>query len=636
MNMPHATSPAVADSAASPAVKSAIHGTDTLVPSLDGDYQRGVSALWRVLRMALRYRVRFPAAVLAVIAAGVFQLLIPRYLGEAIDQALGFLSGTQAAGGVTAAQAQAALVTSALLVLGIAVMRGVFTLAHNYLAESIGQSFGYELRLAFFEKLQRLSFSYHDRIHSGDLITRGMLDIEGVRRFIETGIMRLFQLAVLIGLGAWLYMGQDLVLGLLCVSFVPFAVWRGTVFRLRVRALWRDFQERMSVLTRIMEENLAGIRVVRAFSAQSHELDKFDEWQRRTLEPAVESVKVRYLNTSMMTCAYFIAMGLVLWYGGLRVIHGHITIGELTQFLVFMTVLQMPVRQVGLVINGFARASVSGARMFEILDIEPAIRDRPGAANLTVTNADLVFDNVSFSYAGFPGEHTVEGISFTVRAGQTLGIVGPPGSGKSTIAHLIPRFYDVTGGRITIDGQDIRDVTLDSLRAQVGVVQQDTFLFKTEVRENVAYGDPTAEDDRVVDAADTAQLHDYVAGLPEGYDTLVGERGVSLSGGQRQRLSIARSVLLTPRIIVFDDSTAAIDAGTELRIREALKDLNRSRATIIISHRLSSLMHADEILFLEAGRIVERGSHAALLAQGGRYRRLFDLQMGAAKENAVA
>jgi ATP-binding cassette subfamily B protein len=253
-----------------------------------------------------------------------------------------------------------------------------------------------------------------------------------------------------------------------------------------------------------------------------------------------------------------------------------------------------------------------------------------------VSNAELVFDNVSFSYTGFPGEHAIEGVSFAVRAGETLGIVGPPGSGKSTIAHLIPRFYDVTAGRITIDGQDIRDVTLDSLRAQVGVVQQDTFLFKTEVRENVAYGDPTAEDDRVVEAADTAQLHDYVAGLPEGYDTLVGERGVSLSGGQRQRLSIARSVLLTPRVIVFDDSTAAIDAATELRIREALKELNRTRATIIISHRLSSLMHADEILFLDAGRVLERGSHAALLAQGGRYRRLFDLQMGAARENALA
>ena len=248
----------------------------------------------------------------------------------------------------------------------------------------------------------------------------------------------------------------------------------------------------------------------------------------------------------------------------------------------------------------------------------------------------MAFENVSFSYQGFQSEHTVEGISFRVKAGQTLGIVGPPGSGKSTIAHLIPRFYDVTAGRITVDGQDIRDVTLDSLREQVGVVQQDTFLFKTEVRENVSYGEPGAEDDRVVEAADTAQLHDYVAGLPAGYDTLVGERGLSLSGGQRQRLSIARSVLLTPRVIVFDDSTAAIDAGTELRIRDSLKELNRTRATIVISHRLSSLMHADEILFLEDGRIVERGSHEAMLAQNGRYRRLFDLQMGAARDNAHA
>jgi ATP-binding cassette subfamily B protein len=634
MNKARASSQAATSPVAGPAAGSTIHGTDTLVPSLDGDYARGVNALWRVLRMALGYRVRFPAAVLAVIGAAVFQLLIPRFLGRAVDHATGLLAGAHGAGATEVARA--ALMTSALLVLGTAVMRGLFTLTHNYLAESIGQSFGYELRLAFFQKLQRLSFSYHDRIHSGDLITRGMLDIEGVRRFIETGIMRLFQLAVLVGLGAYLYMGQDLLLGFLCVSFVPFAVWRGTVFRLKVRALWREFQERMSVLTRIMEENLAGIRVVRAFSAQQHELDKFDDWQRRTLEPAVESVRVRYFNTSMMTFSYFLAMGLVLWLGGLRVIGGQITIGELTQFLVFMTVLQMPVRQVGLVINGFARASVSGARMFEILDIEPAIRDQPGARDLAVSTAQLAFENVSFSYGGFPGEHAVADISFTVGAGRTLGIVGPPGSGKSTIAHLIPRFYDVTSGRITIDGQDIREVTLDSLRAQVAVVQQDTFLFKTEVRENVAYGDPTADDDRVVDAADTAQLHDYVAGLPEGYDTLVGERGVSLSGGQRQRLSIARSVLLAPRIIVFDDSTAAIDAGTELRIRDALKALNRSRATIIISHRLSALMHADEILFLDAGRVVERGSHGELLAQSGRYRRLFDLQTGVARQNADA
>jgi ATP-binding cassette subfamily B protein len=603
---------------------------DTLVASIDGDYSAGAQALIRVLRMALRYKVRFPLAVLTVIAAGLFQLLIPRYLGQAVDHATGMLTST----GASLDAAREALVWAALLVVAVAILRGAFTLAHSYLAESIGQSLGYQLRLAFFEKLQRLSFSYHDRIHSGDLITRGMLDIEGVKRFIEAGVIRIFLLIVLVGVGAWMYMGSDPLLGMLCVSFVPFAIWRGLVFRLRVRALWRELQERMSILTRVMEENLGGIRVVRAFAAQAYELAKFDEWQKRCLDVAIPRVKVRYVNTSLMTFSYYLAMGLVLWVGGLRVIAGTVTVGELTQFIAFMTVLQMPIRQIGMLINAFARASVSGVRMFEILDLEPAIRDREGATELTITEAKLAFEDVSFTYDGFPGQNTISNISFAVKAGETLGIVGPPGSGKSTIAHLIPRFYDVTGGRITIDGQDIRDVTLDSLRSHVGVVQQDTFLFTTEIRNNVAYGDPWAEHDQVVDATETAQLHDYVAGLPDSYDTMVGERGVSLSGGQRQRLSIARSVLLTPRVMVFDDSTAAIDAGTELRIREALKEINKSRATVIISHRLSSLMHADEIVFLDSGRIVERGTHPELVAKGGRYKALFDLQMGAAQEGA--
>jgi len=286
-------------------------------------------------------------------------------------------------------------------------------------------------------------------------------------------------------------------------------------------------------------------------------------------------------------------------------------------------------------VNAGGEAAAGAQRVFEVLDVEPAIQSVAEAVRLDTLRGEVEFRDVGLKYKD-EKTASLDGISLRVEPNRIVALIGQTGSGKTSFVNLIPRFYDVTGGRITIDGQDIREVTLDSLRAQVGVVQQDTFLFKTEVRENVAYGDPTAEDDRVVDAADTAQLHDYVAGLPVGYDTLVGERGVSLSGGQRQRLSIARSVLLTPRIVVFDDSTAAIDAGTELRIRDALKELNRSRATIVISHRLSSLMHADEILFLDAGRIVERGSHEALLAQNGRYRRLFDLQMGVARENADA
>ncbi|MFP6711042.1 MAG: ABC transporter ATP-binding protein [Rhodospirillales bacterium] len=612
-------------------------GMDYRVPTLDGDYKLGLSSLTRIAKMALGYRVQFPLAIAAVIIAAMFQLYIPRFLGEAVDHATGLLGGAQASGSA----AEEALWTAAMFLIGASILRGLFTMLHNYLGESLGQQIAYQLRLAYFEKLQRLSFSYHDKVHSGDLMTRGMLDIEGVRRFIEHGILRPILLLMLVGAGGYLYMGADLVLGLLSLSFVPFALWRASVFRLKSRALWRQLQERLSLLTRVMEENLGGIRVVRAFAAQNFEIQKFDESSEKALAIAIERVGVRYANTSIMTFAYFLAMGLVLWVGGLKVMDGEVTVGELTQFLAFMTVLQMPIRQTGMVINGIARASVSGVRLFEILDIEPAVQDNSDAEELQIGEGVLRFENVSFSYTEtsaetaehYPGDATIKDINFEVKAGSTVGIVGPPGSGKSTIAHLIPRFYDVTSGKITIDGQDIRDVTLDSLRAAVGVVQQDTFLFTSEIDANVAYGEPWAERERVVSATEASQLHAYIENLPEGYDTIVGERGVSLSGGQRQRLSIARSVMLSPQFMVFDDSTAAIDAATEQRIRVALKEVTKERATIIISHRLSSLMHADEILFLDEGSIVERGNHDSLIELGGRYKALYDLQSGQVSED---
>jgi ATP-binding cassette subfamily B protein len=299
-----------------------------------------------------------------------------------------------------------------------------------------------------------------------------------------------------------------------------------------------------------------------------------------------------------------------------------------------MTILQMPVRQLGLMVNSFARASTCGKRLFELLDLEPAVHDAPDARELKVTEGELRFEHVDFTYDGATVP-TLTDISFTARRGETVGIVGPPGSGKSTIAHLIPRFYDVSGGRITIDGQDISKVTMDSLRQHVAVVQQDSFLFTTSIENNIAYGDPWAKEQRIERAAESAQLHNYIVGLPAGYGTVVGERGVSLSGGQRQRLSIARSLILKPAVMVFDDSTAAIDAGTEQRIRTAMRRFVNDRVTLVISHRLSSLMHANQILFVENGRIVERGTHEELLEQGGRYRALYDLQVRPDEETAV-
>ena len=587
------------------------------------DTRTGAGVLARITRMALRFRLRLLLGVLGTVAAAFMQLLIPRFMGQAVDGIHDLLAAASQWGPATRNQ----LLSVGLALLGVSVFRGVFMAVYMQQGESLGQHLGYSLRLAFYEKLQRLSFSYHDRVHTGDLMTRGMLDVEGVRMFVTVGLLRTFYLAVLIGFGAYQLVSVDPLMAVVALSFVPVVGWRAIVSRLQLRESWYQLQRRMSIMTRVMDENLNGIRVVRAFTSQDYEMDKFDRASRRAMLLVRKRIRIRVQNTTVMTLTYYAAMCLVLLVGSLKVLEGEATVGRLTEFLAFMTILQMPVRQLGMMVNAFARASSSGQRLFEVLDQEPDVADKPGAPALALTRGELRFDEVAFSYRGEDGDTVaLRGVSFRVGPGQTLGIVGPPGAGKSTIAHLVPRFYDVTGGRITIDDQDIRDITLESLRNAVGVIQQDSFVFTAAVEKNVAYGDPWAERERIEHATASAQLDSYVRGLPLGYDTLVGERGVSLSGGQRQRLSIARSVMLRPPIMIFDDSTAAIDAGTEQRIRASLRTVTRQCATIIVAHRLSSLMHADEILFLDHGRIVERGSHEELLAQGGRYAALYELQ----------
>ncbi|SDG49424.1 ABC transporter ATP-binding protein [Pelagibacterium luteolum] len=580
---------------------------------------QGRSPLLRITMLSLRHYWQVAIAIGATIIAAVLQLTIPRLLGQAIDQAQNIFS-------VSTEGAQQALWTTALLLLVVSIARGIFTLFQNYFAESVGHHVGYELRLAFYDKVQRLSYSYHDKVHSGDLITVGLLDLDGIRIFFSTGLVRVVLLSILIGVGAYMLLSTDVLLGLLALSFVPFVAWRSSVAQLSLRKTWLALQEKLSRLTRVMEENLGGIRVVRAFSGQKHELDKFDAASVDALSLAHERTRIRVKNTSLMTLSFFTAMGLVLWVGGNKVIAGEISLGTLASFLTFMTILQMPVRQLGMMVNSFARASTCGNRFFAFIDAPVDIKDKPGVRDLAITKGTLAFNDVDFTYAGAT-HPTLTGINFSAAAGETIGIVGAPGSGKSTLAHLIARFYDVTDGSITIDGQDIRDVTLDSLRTKVAIVQQDTFLFTTTIENNIAYGNPWAKETRIETAAESAQLHNYIMGLPAEYDTVVGERGVSLSGGQRQRLSIARSLVLKPAVMVFDDSTAAIDAGTEHRIRSAIRRYAKDRITIIIAHRLSSLMHADTILFMEDGKIVEQGSHADLIALGGRYRALYDLQV---------
>lgn len=581
-------------------------------------WRSGLAVLGRVTRLSLQTPWQAAAAIGATLIAAGMQLLIPLLLGRAVDQTQELLTDADAA--------RNALLLTALLVLAVSVLRGVFTTAQNYYSEAVGHHVGYRLRLGVYRKIQSLSFGFHDQVHSGDLITLGMLDLEGVRMFFSTGLVRIVLLSMLLGIGAWILLSTDLVLGLLALSFVPFVAWRSSVSQLRLRGTWLDLQERLSVLSRVMEENLAGIRVVRAFAARAYEMGKYREASSNALELAHERVLIRVRNTAAMTFSFLVAMGLVLWVGAGKVASGEITVGTLASFLTFMTILQMPVRQLGMLVNSFARTATCGARLFALLDLELAIKDAPDAKPLSISDGTLRFENVDFAYPGARDKRRLSQVSFTAKRGEIIGIMGAPGSGKSTLVHLIPRFHDVTGGRITIDGQDIRDVTLHSLRQAVSVVQQDVFLFTTTLENNIAYGDPWAQAARIAKAGQAAQMHQFIDALPQGYGTVVGERGSSLSGGQRQRMSIARTLLLDPAILVFDDSTAAIDARTEDAILAEIKKRAAGRVTLIIAHRLSSLRYADRIMFLHDGKIVEQGTHDHLIALNGRYRALHDLQ----------
>ena len=409
------------------------------------------------------------------------------------------------------------------------------------------------------------------------------------------------------------------------MTFVPVLVWRGTLSSLGLRKNWLQIQERLSLLTKVMDENLNGIRVVRAFHARDHELKKYDEAAAKALELFDRQIFIRTSNDSMMSLAFLTSMTLVLWFGGQQVRDGEISLGMLTSFLAFMTILQQPVRQIGMLINSFSRASSCGERLFRVLDSAEYVGESESAIELKDLGS-LEFRNVSFHYPGENQPEVIKDISLEIQPGKTLGIIGPQGCGKSTLVQLVPRFHEPAAGEILYNGHPLKDYSLKSLRKSISLVQQDTFLFTSSVNNNVLYGDPWAAKPDVISAAERAQLHEHVAKLPQEYDTLIGERGLALSGGQRQRLNISRSLLLGTHILILDDSTSAVDAGTEKKIREALKEAAAERLTIIISHRVASLMHADQIVYMEDGRILERGNHQELIKQGGNYAQLYQLQ----------
>jgi ATP-binding cassette subfamily B protein len=455
-------------------------------------------------------------------------------------------------------------------------------------------------------------------------MSRGISDIDGVRMFPHTGMLRVLYLILLIAGSAYLMLTLDWQLGLLTLAFVPIVAFRGTIMRLRSRNIWIQVQEQMGIVNTALQENLGGVRVVRSFAGQQHEEDKFASSSDEVRGLMDQAAEVRASNGSFMSFSLLVAYSVLIWFGGTKVINEEMSVGDLTRFLTFLGLLQMPIRMLPMLINSWARASSGGSRLFELLDLELPIRNSPNAQPLKITEGVLRYEDVSFSYDDMP---VIKNISFEARPGHTIGIVGPPGSGKTTIAQLAPRHYNVDSGRITIDGQDINGVTLESLRQRVRLVQQDTFLFRDTVSDNIAYGEPDADEARIMDSAEDAKLHQHITGMPEGYDSMVGERGVSLSGGQRQRMAIARAIVLQPKVFIFDDSTSAIDAATERLIREQIAKRAADATTIIIAHRLSTLLSADEILVIDEGRIIERGSHAELLEFDGRYREMHDLQV---------
>jgi ATP-binding cassette subfamily B multidrug efflux pump len=581
---------------------------------------QSASVLWRLAKLTTStspWLLIF--GILAILGTSIFFVLIPVLLGNAIDEAISLVDS-----GTNTDAARSALLDAALVIIAVSVLRGVFAYGQMYAGEVLGQKLATALRNQYYEKLQRLSFSFHDSAHTGNLMSRGISDIDGVRMFPHTGMLRVLYLILLIAGSAYLMLTLDWQLGLLTLSFVPIVAFQGTIMRLRSRNIWIQIQEQMGIVNTALQENLGGVRVVRSFAGQQHEEDKFATSSEEVRGMMDRAAEIRASNGSFMSFSLLVAYSVLLWFGGSKVINDEMTIGDLTRFLTFLGLLQMPIRMLPMLINSWARASSGGSRLFELLDLELPIRNSPNAQPLKITEGVLRYEDVSFSYDDMP---VIKNISFEARPGHTIGIVGPPGSGKTTIAQLAPRHYNVDSGRITIDGQDINGVTLESLRQRVRLVQQDTFLFRDTVSDNIAYGEPDAEESRIIDSAEDAKLHQHISGMAEGYDSMVGERGVSLSGGQRQRMAIARAIVLQPKVFIFDDSTSAIDAATERLIREQIARRAADATTIIIAHRLSTLLSADEILVIDEGSIIERGSHEELLEFGGRYREMHDLQV---------
>ena len=579
--------------------------------------------LIRINSIAWQFRTRLILAYVTVALSVGFSLFIPFLFGQAIDTLVWFDEVTETFYGKD--PATETLVWLAVGLLAASMCRGVFDFARTYTTDSLSQKVSYVLRNLFYNKLQHMSFAYHDKEHTGDLMSKATADVEAIRRYVNMGMIRSIEAGLRAILLPAILVFINWELALISLAFIPFIVVRSVLVMSRLRAMWTQVQITMGETVTVLQENLVGMNVVKAFASEEFEKRKYDRKAQQLQGEYFLSERMQGTNSAWMSFYFTIALGLILWYGGWEVLRGDLSVGEMATFMLFLNQLTFPVRMAGFIINSFSRAISSGRRLFDVLDARSPVAEREDALELGRAEGTVRFENVSFGYD--PRTPALRNVNITAEKNQVIAILGAPGSGKSTIVNLLPRFYEVDQGRITIDGQDIRGFTLESLRRNIGIVQQDVFLFSATIRDNIAYGAADASMEDVIRAARVAQLHDHIMTLPDGYDTWVGERGTTLSGGQRQRLSIARSVLIDPPVLILDDSTSSVDVETERLIHRAMVAVMQGRTTFVIAHRLSTVQNADHIIVLDRGQIVEQGTHYGLYEANGIYREILELQL---------
>jgi ATP-binding cassette subfamily B protein len=532
------------------------------------------------------------------------------------------------------AGAPSLLLTAGIAIVIFAIVRGIFSFLQAYWGEKNSQAVAYDIRNDLYAKIQELSFSYHDQNQTGQLMIRATDDVEKVRLFIGQGLMQLVGAVVLIVGTLIILFATNAQLALVTLPILPIGLILFMVFGAVSGPLFGKVQMRLSALNTILQENVAGIKVVKAFAREKSEEAKFDQ---AATELVSQQLKVSRLFTFLFPIIFMVAnlgQAAATYFGGVQIVNGTLTLGQWQEFSLYLVYLFLPIAQLGIIITQVGQAGASATRIFEILDAKSDVVDKPNATMLPPVKGQIAFHDVSFRYAG-GNTPVLKDVSFVAEPGQTVALLGATGSGKTSIINLIPRFYDPTSGSIKIDGHDIRDVTLDSLRSQIGIVLQETTLFSGTIRDNIAFGKPEATLEEVEAAAKAAAAHDFITTFPQSYDTPVGERGTTLSGGQKQRIAIARALLLNPRILILDDSTSSVDLATEVQIQRALTQLMKNRTSVVIAQRISTVMNADQILVLDKGQIVARGKHDDLLEDNATYAEIYRSQLVGDADEAV-